>query len=306
LELERQFIERTDFSATRRGYDPDEVERHLREIAEAVDELKRSRPEREGPASLAGAAAEQVRSIVEAAERSAADIEANARQEAERVTGEANRQAVQERTSAEADARSTRERADSEAATHVQKVSEATAGMLDRADNLESELGRIVDELRGTITGLVDNVRAGAGSLSTQLEEIRAGIADVREAGVVAAKAAPPGPMDAEPEVVEEVQEAAAEADAEPEEGEETVEAEVIEAEEEPAEEYEEARPEAVEEPAAGGVGGGEGAEGARLIALNMALNGTPRDETARYLRENFDLENSDAILDEVYARVGG
>ena len=52
--------------------------------------------------------------------------------------------------------------------------------------------------------------------------------------------------------------------------------------------------------------GGSEGAEGARLIALNMALNGTPRDETARYLEENFDLEEQDTILDEVYARVGG
>ncbi|MFL5912356.1 MAG: KGGVGR-motif variant AAA ATPase [Gaiellaceae bacterium] len=48
------------------------------------------------------------------------------------------------------------------------------------------------------------------------------------------------------------------------------------------------------------------GAEGARLIALNMALNGTPRDETARYLAENFDLDDREALLEEVYARVGG
>ncbi len=46
--------------------------------------------------------------------------------------------------------------------------------------------------------------------------------------------------------------------------------------------------------------------EGARLIALNMALNGTPRDETARYLSQNFELDDQDALLDEVYARVGG
>ena len=52
--------------------------------------------------------------------------------------------------------------------------------------------------------------------------------------------------------------------------------------------------------------GTGEGSEGARLIALNMALNGTPRDETARYLEENFDLDDQDSILDEVYARAGG
>ena len=45
--------------------------------------------------------------------------------------------------------------------------------------------------------------------------------------------------------------------------------------------------------------------EGARLVALNMALRGTPRDETARYLRENYDFEESDALLDDVYAKAG-
>ena len=65
--------------------------------------------------------------------------------------------------------------------------------------------------------------------------------------------------------------------------------------------------PEPIEEPAGQEAGGGgDGAEGARLIALNMALNGTPRDETSRYLEENFDLEDRETILDEVYARVGG
>jgi hypothetical protein len=46
--------------------------------------------------------------------------------------------------------------------------------------------------------------------------------------------------------------------------------------------------------------------EGARLIALNMALNGTPRDETERYLAENFQLPDRDGLLDEVYASVEG
>jgi hypothetical protein len=46
--------------------------------------------------------------------------------------------------------------------------------------------------------------------------------------------------------------------------------------------------------------------EGARLIALNMALNGTSRDETERYLAENFDLSDRQALLDEVYSSVEG
>jgi hypothetical protein len=49
-----------------------------------------------------------------------------------------------------------------------------------------------------------------------------------------------------------------------------------------------------------------EDIEGARLIALNMALNGQSRAETDRYLAENFDLSNRSALLDEVYATVDG
>jgi ABC-type transporter Mla subunit MlaD len=48
----------------------------------------------------------------------------------------------------------------------------------------------------------------------------------------------------------------------------------------------------------------GEGFEGARVIALNMALNGSSREETARYLSENFEIQDPEALLDEVYARV--
>jgi cell division septum initiation protein DivIVA len=47
-------------------------------------------------------------------------------------------------------------------------------------------------------------------------------------------------------------------------------------------------------------------AEGARLIALNMALNGEPREATDRYLAENFDLSDRAGLLDEVYASLEG
>ena len=36
-----------------------------------------------------------------------------------------------------------------------------------------------------------------------------------------------------------------------------------------------------------------------------MALSGTPREETARYLAENYSLADADGLLDDVYARVG-
>ena len=49
-----------------------------------------------------------------------------------------------------------------------------------------------------------------------------------------------------------------------------------------------------------------EDLEGARLIALNMALNGNSREDIDRYLQENFDLSNRKALLDEVYESVEG
>ena len=45
---------------------------------------------------------------------------------------------------------------------------------------------------------------------------------------------------------------------------------------------------------------------GARLTALNMALGGTPREETARYLAEHYSLADPEALLDDVYDRAGG
>jgi DivIVA domain-containing protein len=44
---------------------------------------------------------------------------------------------------------------------------------------------------------------------------------------------------------------------------------------------------------------------GARLVALNMALEGTPRDETARFLGEHYELADLDALLDDVYSSAG-
>jgi hypothetical protein len=57
------------------------------------------------------------------------------------------------------------------------------------------------------------------------------------------------------------------------------------------------------DEPAAAGSGD---VDGARLIALNMALNGESRAETERYLAENFQLPDRLKLVDEVYAAIEG
>jgi hypothetical protein len=44
---------------------------------------------------------------------------------------------------------------------------------------------------------------------------------------------------------------------------------------------------------------------GARLVALNMALEGTPRAETARYLAHHYRLTDVEGLLDDVYSSAG-
>jgi small-conductance mechanosensitive channel len=254
----------------------------------------------------AAQAAEQVRGIVEAAERSAAEITDGAEAEARRIVEDANTRA-----------RETREKADRDALDRVQQAEDATQSVLDRSNSVKAEIDRMLDDARSAADTLASNLRGGASSLQGELDAIRGELAGVREARLedqpagggasgVSSTIEPDyavdeideGPVDAEPEIVDEVEETAIGAGSNGDSA-------MIDEDDETAEDLE---IEAAEEEHAPQPAGGRsirGAEGARLIALNMALNGTPRDETARYLEQNFDLENQDELLDEVYARVG-
>jgi len=128
------------------------------------------------------------------------------------------------------------------------------------------------DEIERSLQTLANAVRDELSSLKADLEELRAvgeGIGDARPAEPVAVE---PEPVAAEPEPVAAAPEP--EPEPEPQPGDTAV------------------------------TSAGDGHEGARVIALNMALNGSSREETAHYLSENFELENPEALLDEVYARV--
>jgi outer membrane biosynthesis protein TonB len=45
--------------------------------------------------------------------------------------------------------------------------------------------------------------------------------------------------------------------------------------------------------------------EAARLVALDMALGGTPREETEKYLAEHYALDDPGRVLDDVYELAG-
>jgi len=293
LALDRQSIEKKDFPIGRRGYEPEAVDAHLAALAGEVDQLKRAKSGPPGSggggASLALAASEQVRAIVEAAESSAASIEQGARDEADRI-----------RREAEGDAQKTRGDAVSKSQEHVGKVAESTQLMLQRVDAMESELG-----------ALIESLRTGANRLNADLTLLQGNMGELYGAAGAGEPAAPPAPApvavpapapDSLPAMV-----AAEDLVPDPIE-EETTASDVPrvdpEAPRSAATVVTEIPPPAASEPAAPVSDGGD-VEGARLIALNMALNGSSREETEAYLRENFDLADRSGLLDEVYATIG-
>jgi DivIVA domain-containing protein len=279
MALDRQSIEKRDFPIGRRGYEPEAVDAHLARIAEEVEELRRrsggaaaSGGASSSPASLAQAASEQVRSIVEAAESSAAAIERGAQDEALRIRDEA-----------ESDARQTRDEAVAQSQEQVGNVRSVTTQMLQRVDAMESELA-----------GLVESLRTGANRLTADMSLLEGGMGDLYDAAGRGETAAAPTP----PRAVESVPPPAAgsvEADGE---------GPFVADEPEAAEEVSVEETVVVEAVEANGAPAESDTEGARLVALNMALNGTSREETDRYLAENFDLADRGGLLDEVYATV--
>lgn len=196
--MDRDLIQRRDFPTGRRGYDPAAVDEHLRQVADAFE--SNSHP----PApTLATSTSEQVREILEAAERSVSQV---------------------------------RETAQREASDHVAQVQDATAGMLAKLNELESELGRLLSALR-----------ASGERLAEGLEQLQADVGGLPGAPTPPEPPPAPAPVSSLP----------------------------------------------------------NDEAGARLIALNMALGGSPREETAAYLAEHFELADPEALLDDVYARAG-
>jgi DivIVA domain-containing protein len=238
--LERQDIERRDFPVSRRGYEPNAVDSHLRRLADEMERVVRSRRPAD---TVASASAEQVRAIVAAAEATSAEITRQAKEDADRARGEASAQARE----------------------HLARVSEASRAMLERLEAIGRELDDVVESLR-----------SGAGRLTADLDALQSSAAELRAAdGPAVPRTGRPAP------VMEDF-------------------ADEVEVEETP-----EAAPAPEPEPPAPVADDAADAEGARLIALNMALSGTPRAQADRYLAENFDLDDRERLLDDVYSRVG-
>lgn len=317
MDLDRQSIEKKDFPIGRRGYDPDAVDAHLSALAGEVDELRRqpAPPLSSGgapsppPRSLASAAATQVQAIVEAAETAAADIERLAEADARQINQDAEQAAEQ-----------TRDEAVTQAQAHVAGVSQATSLMLQRVDAMEGEVSALVESLRTGATRLTNDLSLLEGNMG-ELYDAAGGPLGEGSSGPGSSTALSDPPLDMddvsdpggeqlesddEQDLSSAVEPPVAELVAELEAAE--LEAEIEERERSAASEP---KPQSEPEPApdptsASGPPPQVDLDGARLIALNMALNGQPREEADRYLAENFNIPDRRSLLDEVYSAVDG
>ena len=210
--------------------------------------------------------ADKVRAIVEAAERSASELEAAAREEAVRV----------------------REQAERETEAQLRRAHALADSLSARA----AELERALEDVGGRIRGAIEALRE-------ELEELRSANPAPAPPPNASTEVSTADQPDASPEASAADQpDSSAEAPP-PSEPDAVADASEQSSPDVSAETSAPSKPDDTPPP-------GPEAEGARVIALNMALNGASREETASYLSENFELEDPEALLDDVYARAGG
>ncbi|HEY4895649.1 MAG TPA: DivIVA domain-containing protein [Solirubrobacteraceae bacterium] len=192
---------------------------------------------------------------------------------AETAAAEIERNALdnarQVREAADRDAQSTREEAVEKARAHVSSVAQVAASLLERVGSMDGE-----------VSSLIENLRAGASRLAADLAAVETGMAELYDAS--AGRAVLQQPEETVGLFETELDHAIG---AQPTPPPVPV--------TQPAEEAQQAAAPA-------------DLDGARLIALNMALNGESRDDTERYLAENFQLPDRVKLVDEVYAAIEG
>jgi DivIVA domain-containing protein len=175
---------------------------------------------------------------------------------------------------AERGAQEIRDAAQAEAREHVANVTAAADRLRERIEQMERDMTQLVIDLRegaDRLRGDLDGLQAGTDALST-------------------ARGAAPVAPEPEPEPAAPLPEPRAVAPApEPPAGPEPTVAPAPTA----------------PEPSAEQPKNGDSAA-ARIVALDMALSGTSRQDTDRYLAENYELPDRAALLDEVYAAAGG
>jgi hypothetical protein len=215
-------------------------------------------------------------SAVEELQRTAAgpavdSLAATAGTQVQGIIEAAEAAAAEIESQARASAKNVREQADTDAQkTRSEAIARAQAHVAAVGKATATLLQR-VESLDGEANALVNSLRAGASRLAGDLAKVETNMGELYDA----ASRREPSAAEGEPA---------------------------------PPARTEAARPEAPPAQAAAGVPAAANGDfdGARLIALNMALNGESREDVNRYLAENFKLADRQKLIDEVYAAIEG
>ena len=273
MSIDRDEIVRDDFPTARKGYDPAAVRAHLRAVADSVRD--------NAGTPLAETAADRVGSIIEAAERKAAEIEADARDEAERIVSAARREAREQ----------------------VDRAQGAVGRLVDQADELRSAVGRLGSDIAsqvGSSKPAEPRAETPAPEIVPQPPRIPEPEPPLEPEPSPPQTPEPQPPIEPEPSppTVPEPQPPG------PEIGPGAASTDDLLAQ------LKGERPSA--EPAVETNGAAADSNGpaddadvaaARLVAMKMALDGSTRDEIASHLRDNYELSHPDKLLDDVLAR---
>lgn len=330
--MERDEITRDDFAVVRRGWDPDEVRAHLSAVAAAFEERAGSQPER----SLGDYAAGQVRGVLEAAEQAAAEVRAGADAEAGRRIAEAEAEAERIVAAARVEATAVLAAARADADAHVASAREAVEGLVGQAEGLLGEVTSIGERVSATAPPgdapaavsataagyprrAAEAGDAGEPALAPALEPDPPSDGGSAPAPEPAAPAAGSGQATTTEELIAQLRAgAAAELTAidpasasEPDAG-AAVEPDAVDAGAavEPAAEPD---PGPGMEPDAGAAGAstedsarGDDLGAVRLVAMNLALEGSSREAIVTQLRDEFGpIDGLEGLLDDVLARAG-
>lgn len=285
MTLDRQSIEKRDFPIARRGYDPAGVDAHLARIADDLDQLRRE-TDRAATGGVAGSASTHVQAIVEAAEATS-----------ERLLREAQSEAAELRERAASDAQRARQEALEESREHVAKVGEQTTRMLQRVESMDQELGTMIDNLRTGVNRLVADLALLEGNIA-DLHEQHGGVAPVSSSPSFTKDPA----LDIEPGPETDAEVVATETDPE-------VDAAIAPAS--PTADSADAglaELQVVEDELSGDALADDNDRdqeaSARLIALDLALGGSDRDDIKEELEQLFSLPDVDRLLDDVFTSI--
>jgi DivIVA domain-containing protein len=215
---------------------------------------------------VAAAASSSVQRIIEVAETAAEQLRAEAAGETEQQRTQAREETEQLRTQAAEDAEELRAQAAADAERVRGEAGEEAREHVRRVSTAARELLERIGTLQEELGSFLGRLHDDAGRLSSELRALEHDVADLGSA------------EEAEPEPATEA----------------LREEEVVE---EPDLEVELAAPTDTTRV--------DDEEAARLVALDMALGGAPREETEAYLAENYRLSDADKLLDDVYELAG-